>query len=558
METKSIALSSVMAVAVVGILFYLGLQYSEQRTLIINGSGSSNFTDTTTCTNMANTYRIVVNSTDGNCFIRALANGTNIQMAINGTHIIISSNTTGESTVCTNIGTYGSGVYASGNCDFKKILGGTGITVTSNSTNVIVTNSLPDNTVCASVGTGAQVYKDGECNFRTIKGSADISVVQGTNDITVDFNGTDNNFCTSTGTGEAICESANNINSLIATSPLTVSDTTGDLTIACSTCLVTPNGDKFIQLAQQTLSGSSSIINQISGTATFTSLNNVNSGDSEHITASGASVGSVINAMTLPLKKQSSPTGTATIAVLDSSNNVVYTFGTLDVSTLTTTMARYNFINTDADYTIASGDYLGIKYSGGTAVNTVDVGRTTNNQYDGSNSVHSVFSAGAWADGTTDLGNSSANQMWKVDHFLTSKTFTAKKHVFFSVIGVTATSTLQAGIVFNSDTPATHYAFNPTTGTSQSSCRPIGDGNYVSGDRFYLNGFISNVSADRKLVIGGLVTGADSSSATAPAITNYACKWDNTSAQITSMGLIQTGNSGTFTTNSILTVWGYD
>lgn len=42
---------------------------------------------------------------------------------------------------------------------------------------------------------------------------------------------TDNNSCTSTGTGEAVCESANNINSLIGDSGITITDTTGDLTL---------------------------------------------------------------------------------------------------------------------------------------------------------------------------------------------------------------------------------------------------------------------------------------------------------------------------------------
>src|SRR6185503_13896381 len=489
------------------------------------------------------------------------------------------TNSAPESTNCNNVGA-GTVIHVtSSNCNAKSLKAGTGISISSNSTHITITNSLPEQG-CTSAG-GTSIWKTTTtCDAKGLTAGVGLTLTSNTNDnnyktnfvngtgitITGTTSQTFASNCNNTGTGEAICESSNNINSLIATSPLTVSDTTGDLTIACSTCLTTANGDKFIQLAQQTLSGSSSIINQISGTATFTSLNNVNSGDSEHITGSGASVGSVINAMTLPLKKQNSPTGTATIAVLDSSNNIVYTFGTIDVSTLTTSMARYNFINTDSDYTIASGDYLGIKYTGGSATNTVDVGRTTNNQYDGSNSVHSVFSAGAWADGTTDLGNSSANQMWKVDHFLTSKTFTAKKHIFFTIEARTATSTLQAGIVFNSDSSDGKYAWTyttsgsapDTTGVSQTDCKPIGTVNYASGDRFFISAEIYNQSADRKLLFGHLMTGAETSSATVPSRNEFGCKWDNTSAQITSMGLIQTGNSGVFTTDSIITVWGYD
>lgn len=55
----------------------------------------------------------------------------------------------------------------------------------------------------------------------------------------------DTNECTSTGTGEAVCESANNINSLIAGTGITIADTTGDLTI---TNTVTDTDDLIGQL----------------------------------------------------------------------------------------------------------------------------------------------------------------------------------------------------------------------------------------------------------------------------------------------------------------------
>lgn len=481
------------------------------------------------------------------------ANGL-LTITSNSSNVIFTNNVSGESTVCGNAGA-GTTIHISlTNCNAKSLLSGTGITISSNSTVITITNNKPEQG-CTSAG-GTTLIKTGTtCDFKGLTAGTGITVTSGTNDNTIASQ------CANTGTGEPICESSNNINSLIATSPLTVTDTTGDLTIACSTCVT---GTTIQQLAQQSLSSSSSILNQNLGTATFTSLNNVNSGDSEHITASGALVGSIVNSMTLGLKKQNSPTGTATIAVLDSSNNIVYTFGTLDVSTLTTSMAQYTFVNTDSDYTVASGDYLGIKYSGGTATATVDVARTTNNQYDGSNSVHSVFSAGAWSDGTTDLGNSSASQNWKVDHFLTSKTFTAKKHIFFTIESRTATSTLQAGIVFNSDTGVSYsYTFASgggadNAGVSQLFCKPNGNNNIASGDRFLTNGWIDNQSEDRKLVVGSLVSGADSSAGTTPVRAEYACKWANTSSQITSMGIIVFSGTGDFISNSILTIWGYD
>jgi hypothetical protein len=69
---------------------------------------------------------------------------------------------------------------------------------------VLITNTAPDNTSCANVGSGSQVYKDGECNFRTIIGSSDISVTQQTNTITIDYNGTSSGVTSLTSGNDAI------------------------------------------------------------------------------------------------------------------------------------------------------------------------------------------------------------------------------------------------------------------------------------------------------------------------------------------------------------------
>lgn len=169
-------------------------------------------------------------------FKKLLSANTNLIITSNSTNVIFNNTSTGESTICANLGTVGEGVYVSGNCNFKKLVAGIGTSFSVNGTRITINNSSPDDTTCANVGSGKNIYKDGECNFRSIVDSTGITATQNTDDVTL------TSYCTSTGSGEAICESSNNINSLIATSPLSVSDTTGDLTIDCSTCLTTSSG----------------------------------------------------------------------------------------------------------------------------------------------------------------------------------------------------------------------------------------------------------------------------------------------------------------------------
>lgn len=228
-ENRAFGYTSIGLIAFAGIAVVLALLFMPTQAddvyFLNNGSGGG---ETTECINLASQYQIVLNSTDGNCFIRALANGTNISMTTNSTHIIINSTGGGETTVCAGqTGNYNIVASSSGgDCNFKNLLAGTGITLSSNSTHITITNSSPDNTTCANVGTGKEVYKDGECNFRTLIDGNGITYTQNTNDITAV------SYCDNTGSGEAICESGNDINSLIAGEGISITDTTGDLTIS--------------------------------------------------------------------------------------------------------------------------------------------------------------------------------------------------------------------------------------------------------------------------------------------------------------------------------------
>ncbi len=99
----------------------------------------------------------------------------------------------------------------------------------------------------------------------------------------------------------------------------------------------------------------------------------------------------IIGKVTLRLKKVGSPTGTATIALVNNASPPVVkaAIGTIDVSTLTTTTADYTFTNYVHNVPVASGDRLGIVWtpsaSGEVHVMT-NKGNTTGNTWQGSTS----------------------------------------------------------------------------------------------------------------------------------------------------------------------------
>lgn len=228
-ENRAFGYTSIGLIAFAGIAVVLALLFMPTQAddvyFLNSGAGGG---ETTECINLASQYQVVLNSTDGNCFIRALANGTNISMTTNSTHIVISSSGGGETTVCAGqIGNYNIVASSSGgNCNFKNLLAGTGITLSSNSTHITITNSAPESTACNNVGTGNQLCSSGNVNIDSLIAGTGITITDTTDDYTFASQ------CANTGSGEAICESSNNINSLIGSSGINIADTTGDLTIS--------------------------------------------------------------------------------------------------------------------------------------------------------------------------------------------------------------------------------------------------------------------------------------------------------------------------------------
>ena len=115
----------------------------------------------------------------------------------------------------------------------------------------------------------------------------------------------------------------------------------------------------------------------------------------ETVSTSSQLIGDKIDSITLKLKRVGTISGTATIGILDASNNVKKTFGTIDVSKLTTTTyTDYEFhLSNNELYTIQAYDFIGIKYAGGDANNWVSVMLDLNSAdpFDGANSYQSYF-----------------------------------------------------------------------------------------------------------------------------------------------------------------------
>lgn len=196
------------------------------------GISVSNNTNTITITNTAPDNTVCTNVgagsevyKDGECNFRTLTEGTSIDLTQNANDISI-TNTAPDNTACANLGTVGEGVYVSGECNFKKLLAGSGISLSANGTRITFTNTLPESTACNNVGTGNQLCSGGNVNIDTLIAGTGITITDTTDDWTFASQ------CANTGTGEAVCESSNNINSLISadTNTLTITDTTGDLT----------------------------------------------------------------------------------------------------------------------------------------------------------------------------------------------------------------------------------------------------------------------------------------------------------------------------------------
>jgi hypothetical protein len=133
-------------------------------------------------------------------------------------------------------------------------------------------------------------------------------------------------------------------------------------------------------------------------------------------------VGKVVDCVTVELRKHGSPAGLAQVGfyfISDSNPSGVgldRSFGTIDVSTLTTGYKAYQFCE-DAPYIVRSNMMVGVKYTGGDPINRIDVRRSNigaGPDYDGDSAYHVNFD-GTWHNYVCDCaGKSSRDLLFKL------------------------------------------------------------------------------------------------------------------------------------------------
>jgi hypothetical protein len=123
----------------------------------------------------------------------------------------------------------------------------------------------------------------------------------------------------------------------------------------------------------------------------------------EYVTPTSQLVGDKIDSITLRLQKVGAPTGTAQVGIFNTDLSVKKLFATINVATISTIPTVYEFKLPAADplYTIAAGDRIGIKYTGGSAVAGINVtpDRDPANPFDGANSYRARYEVG-WINST--------------------------------------------------------------------------------------------------------------------------------------------------------------
>ena len=118
----------------------------------------------------------------------------------------------------------------------------------------------------------------------------------------------------------------------------------------------------------------------------------------EFVSSTSSLVGKSIDTMTVQLQGGTSLTGTVQVGVFNADRSVKILFGTVVASTISSgSYVSYTFsLPAFQTYQIVSGDTIGIKYTNGTATNTVTLMTDQTNAFDGSNSYLTHFDGTTW------------------------------------------------------------------------------------------------------------------------------------------------------------------
>jgi hypothetical protein len=141
-------------------------------------------------------------------------------------------------------------------------------------------------------------------------------------------------------------------------------------------------------------------------------------------------------------------------------------------------------------------------------------------------------------------------------------TFTAKKYLMVQFYAAGKSSAFDVSTRFNSDSGsnyANRYQSNGASDSTATSTTSLQNAESWGGDTpSFVTWFIINNTSNEKLVYGNAVTQNTAGAANAPNRREFAGKWANTSNQITKITITDKLGSGTFSSGSIIKVWGAD
>jgi hypothetical protein len=123
----------------------------------------------------------------------------------------------------------------------------------------------------------------------------------------------------------------------------------------------------------------------------------------EYLSSSSVLVGKQIDSIIFKLKKTGSPTGLASIGIINADLTIKKLFGTIDVSKISTSYTDYEVNLAGSEpYTLAAGDRIGIKYNGGSSSNLVSIMRDTDSAdpFDGTRTYRTQYES-SWQTSTS-------------------------------------------------------------------------------------------------------------------------------------------------------------
>ena len=150
---------------------------------------------------------------------------------------------------------------------------------------------------------------------------------------------------------------------------------------------------------------------------------------------------------------------------------------------------------------------------------------------------------------------------------LSSGTFTAKKHLHVECYSEATGGAIQSNIRFNGTGSSDNdYVYrhsgnggSDATRVSRNDIEPYQAANIATGTSQYVVLDIINIDGQEKLITGNTTKQNTAGAGTAPDRREFVGKYVTTSGQITSIQFVNNGgDSGDFSTNSTVTVWGAD